>query len=108
MPRLFDTANPGTVEAGDPDLGAPNERCDGGGPGRGEGGEPGEPGENCEEQGLALIVQERNDLPLVPDDNVNGGEITFHFSPKADYVFSLGILDVDYPVSIYVRATTRT
>jgi hypothetical protein len=40
LPRLFDTANPGTTELGDPDLGAPNNRCTPPGPGVGEGGEP--------------------------------------------------------------------
>ncbi len=102
LPRLFDTANPGTEAKGDPDLGAPNIRCTSPGPGIGEGGEPGEPGENCEEQGFALIVQEPNSFPNVPDDNVDGGKIIFNFSPKADYVFSLGMLDVDYRVKIYV------
>jgi hypothetical protein len=40
LPCLFDTENPVDGDCGDPDLGAPNERCDGGGPGIGEGGEP--------------------------------------------------------------------
>ena len=44
-PRLFDTANPGTEQKGDPDLGAPNESC--GGPGVGAGGVKGSDGENC-------------------------------------------------------------
>lgn len=102
LPRLFDTKNPGTAEAGDPDLGAPNIRCTPSGPGIGEGGEPGEIGENCAEQGLALIIQEYNNRPDVPDDNVNGGTITMNFEPKADYVFSFGILDADYRITVKV------
>lgn len=39
---------------------------------------------------------------LIVFQNANGGKIIFTFSPKADYVFSLGILDVDYPVKIFV------
>jgi hypothetical protein len=46
-PRIFDTSNPGTVEAGVPNLGSPNEKCNGGGPGVILGGEPGSTGENC-------------------------------------------------------------
>jgi len=102
LPRLFDTTNPGTREYGDPDLGAPNERCPGGGPGKGEGGEPDGAGPNCSPQGNALIIQEPNDRLDIPDDNVNGGEIAFWFEPKADYVYSIGILDVDDPVKITV------
>jgi hypothetical protein len=68
LPRLFDTANPGTQAKGDPDLGAPNERCDGGGPGWGEGGEPDGAGPNCKPLGNVLIIQEPNDYPEIPDD----------------------------------------
>jgi uncharacterized protein (DUF2141 family) len=68
LPRLFDTANPGTQAKGDPDLGAPNERCDGGGPGWGEGGEPDGAGPNCKPLGNVLIIQEPNDHPEIPDD----------------------------------------
>ena len=64
LPRLFDTANPGGKDGyGDPDLGAPNERCNGGGPGWGEGGEPDGAGPNCNPLGNVLIVQEPNDHP---------------------------------------------
>ena len=58
-PRIFDTSNPGTVEAGDPDLGSPNEKCNGGGPGVGLGREPGSTGENCKPLEYALIVQKK-------------------------------------------------
>ncbi len=48
VPRHFDTVNPGTQAKGDPDLGAPNEACPGGGSVRGDGEVPGAPGENCQ------------------------------------------------------------
>jgi hypothetical protein len=104
LPRLFDTANPGTQAKGDPDLGAPNEACPEGGPGWGEGGVPGAPGENCQEQGLALIIQEVNNYIYVPDDSGDGGVIIMDFigQPNGQYVKELGLLDVDYEVSIIV------
>jgi hypothetical protein len=44
-------------------------------------GEPGQPGENCIPQGNLLIIQESN--KALPDDNQNGGVISFIFdSPK--------------------------
>ena len=51
MARIFDTSKPGKGDDGDPDLGSPNSKCPGGGPGVGVGGEPGKPGENCEALG---------------------------------------------------------
>lgn len=97
-PRLFDCANPGTVEAGDPDLGSPNETCEpNGGPGVGVGGERGAPGENCVPLGYALIVQERNNRMEVPDDNARGGVIIFEFTKSGGtYVKEIKILDIDY------------
>ena len=95
LPRLFDTANPGTEEKGDPDLGAPNKGC--GGPGIGLGGERGAPGENCNPLGNVLIIQEINDYPEIPDDNAKGGIITLDFTnPDGQYVFDMGLLDIDY------------
>jgi len=109
LPRLFDTANPGTIEAGDPDLGAPNQDCIGGGPGIGDGGKRGKPGENCEPQGLALIIQEVNDQMNIPDDNVDGGVIIMDFTkPGGQYVKELGLLDVDDPVDIVVEYETNS
>lgn len=131
LPRLFDTANPGTVEFGgkvlhvrtmvdylskslthcvllsvsttDPDLGAPNQRCPPfDGPGVGEGGEPDGAGPNCQPQGLALIIQENNNRPDIPDDSVDGGKIKMEFSPAADYVYSIGLLDIDYDTTLKV------
>ena len=95
--RIFDTTNPGTEEAGDPDLGAPNERCNPAGRGHGEGGEPGQPGVNCKPQGNALIVQEDNDKPDIPDYNVKGGTITFNFfEPGGKTISEIGLLDIEY------------
>jgi hypothetical protein len=93
--RIFDTTNPGSRKAGDPDLGAPTQRCTPTGPGIGEGGMPGGPGVNCEPQGYALIIQEDNDVPDVPDDNRDGGTITLDFSAKPRYVYEMGLLDID-------------
>lgn len=106
LPRLFDTYNPTSQACGDSDLGAPNEACSGGGPGWGEGGVPGKPGENCEKQGLALIVQEPGEP--CPDDNVDGGVIIMDFigQPNGQYVKELGILDADYEISIIVDYET--
>lgn len=101
-PRLFDTVNPGTFRYGDPDLSTPNERCPGGGPGIGEGGEPDAPGANCNPLGNVLIIQERNKPPDVPDDNVNGGMIKFDFTLRANYVYDIGLLDIDYKTTIRV------
>jgi hypothetical protein len=102
LPCLFDTANPGSEEeGGDADLGAPNEGCTPSGPGIGEGGAPGEPGENCERLGNVLIVQEKG--VDVPDDNVDGGILTLDFpNPGGQYVYEIGLLDIDYATSVVV------
>ena len=101
-PRLFDTSNVGNEIYGDADLGTPNERCSPPGPGRGEGGEPGMKGENCEFLGNVLIIQENNFDSSIPDDNVNGGIILFDFENVAEYVYDIGLLDVNYNASITV------
>lgn len=103
-PRLFDTSHPGTTKLGDPDLGTPNQRCSGGGPGVGEGGEPKEPGENCEPLGNVLIIQEDNDHPEVPDDNVDGGTMTFKFDDPVR-VTKIGLLDIDYKSYLTVKTS---
>lgn len=127
-PRLFDTANPGTANKGDPDLGAPNYACpvdkpgrgqgnrgrgqgygNKRGPGIGDGGKPGKPGENCEEQGLALIIQEENKFMSIPDDNADGGVIIMDFTkPGGQYVKDLGLLDIDYDSFITVEYETAS
>ena len=105
-PRLFDTSNPGTMEFGDPDLGSPNEYCSTRGPGIGNGGVPGAKGENCRPLGNVLIIQEDNDNLAIPDDNVNGGTITFAFAPGKADVYEIGLLDVDYDCSLFVLHAT--
>jgi hypothetical protein len=103
-PRLFDTANPGNQNTcGDEDLGAPNEKCTPGGPGQGIGGEPGAPGENCQPQGNVLIVQEPGED--CPDDNVRGGEIVFEFDEPVEYVYEIGLLDMDYAATLEVTSS---
>ena len=103
VPIVLNTADPGgeTPDAcGDSDLGSPNMRCPGGGPGKGEEGEPDGNGPNCNPLGNVLIVQEP-DQPC-PDDNVDGGVIKFEFDPPVDYVKDIGLLDVDYATVIKI------
>jgi len=105
LPRLFDTANPGTVESGDPDLGSPNEKCTNKGLGVGSGGEPGAPGENCSPLGYALIVQEKNDNMSVPDDNAKGGILFFKLTKqRGTYVKDIQLLDIAHNGSMVVMA----
>lgn len=61
-----------SLQQTDPDLGAPNMRCDNPGPGVGEGGEPDGAGPNCAELGNVLIIQ--NATATCPDDDEDGGE----------------------------------
>ena len=105
-PRLFNTSDIGNMYYGDPDLGSPNERCDPPGPGTGEGGEPDMPGANCDFLGNVLIIQEDNDNKDIPDDNVDGGSITFDFIETAQEVYEIGLLDIDYAASITVVQET--
>ena len=90
--RIFDTSKIINSPRGDPNLASPNEKCVGGGPGKGAGGEPGSVGENCIPLGNAIIVQESDKDEA--DDNSSGGSIAFDF----DYpltVFSVGLLGVE-------------
>jgi hypothetical protein len=100
MPRLFNTSDVGDDIVGDPDLGSPNKKCDPSGPGVGVGGEPGQPGENCVPQGNVLIIQDEDTDQ--PDDNVDGGTITFDFAETVDFVYDIGLMDVDYEGAIAV------
>ena len=106
VPRLFDTAKVGTAAFGDPDLGSPNRNCAGGGPGFGSGGAPGpngdNPYQNCNYLGNVLIIQEDNGYEDQPDDNQYGGTMSFDFSPVAQEIYEIELLDIDYPVSITV------
>ena len=71
------------------------------------GGIPGQPGDNCEPLGNALIVQEPGES--CPDDNVDGGIINIVFpATNGQYVYELGMLDVDYGVTIEVGYETST
>jgi hypothetical protein len=88
--RIFDSSKPTGY---DWDLGTPNHKCPGGGPGIGIGGEPGKPGENCIPQGNLLIVQESNKYDA--DDNLYGGVIAFTFDSPTR-IGHLGILDMEY------------
>jgi hypothetical protein len=50
-----------------------------------------------------MIVQETNEDMTIPDDNEDGGMIVFDFEKKdAEYVYNIGLLDVDYKTSITV------
>lgn len=99
--RVFDSANPGTYNSGDPDLGSPNSACPGGGPGLGEGGIPGSQFENCDPLGNLIIVQASNKVQ--PDDHERGSRITFKFDHPT-YVDNIVVIDNDGcncdPVSI--------
>ena len=108
LPRIFDTADVGNELYGDPDLGSPNFRCTPPGPGMGSGGEPGHPGENCDFLGNVLIIQENDTDTSIPDDNSDGGTITFDFHPIADYVTQMGLLDVDDNTTILVTQDDGT
>jgi hypothetical protein len=102
--RIFDSSNPGSYELGDPDLGSPNESCDGGGPGIGLGGAKGSEFENCKPLGNLLVVQSEN--KATPDDHEKGSQIEF----TLDYpgvLHNITIIDNDGcncdPVIITVR-----
>jgi hypothetical protein len=108
LPRVFDTACPGVEtpgSCGDSDLGAPNQACSGRGPGQGAGGIPGQQGENYDPHGNELIVQEPGES--CPDDNVDGGIITFDFPfGSGHYVKEIGHLDIDYETIAFVATQT--
>ncbi|MFQ5524817.1 MAG: SdrD B-like domain-containing protein [Thermoanaerobaculia bacterium] len=101
----FTAAAPGTGPAmifdsrvptgGDTDLGSPNETCAPPGLGVGTGGELGQPGENCVPQGNILIISEDGDASD-PDDNLNGGTLTFDFNYDVD-VASIDFMDGNSP-----------
>lgn len=74
-PMVFDTAK---ADCGDSDLGSPNMRCDGGGPGKGEG-EPDGNGPNCVPLEHVLIVQEPG--KDCPDDSGDGERWKLSLSP---------------------------
>jgi hypothetical protein len=108
--RLVNVFNSSDIEGRnpifDPDLGSPNEACQGGGPGIGDGGGPDAPFPNCVPQGNLLIIQDpRAEVdPDKANDSPFGGCITFDFDTPIETV-NTGILDVEeFGVSITVRS----
>lgn len=87
---IFDTSNPGP----DPDLGTPNEKCPGGGPGVGAGGEPGQPGENCRFLGNVLIIPKDVGPDVEPNDESTGGLVKLTFSQPVT-VLHTEVLDIE-------------
>ena len=103
---IFDSSNPG---AGCEDLGTPNQ--DFGGPGIGNGGEAGQPGENSVALGNLLIVAENlidvspaDGLVDDPDDEAQGGVITFDFDVAVD-VTKIVIVDIDNDETCVISLT---
>lgn len=95
---IFDSSNP---TGGDFDLGSPHNSF--GGPGAGVGGAPGAPGENNRAHGKILIVSEDTST-IAPDDNEEGGSLTFQFTPPRP-IRTVGILDIDDDESGSIIAT---
>lgn len=90
---IFDSSNP---TGGDYDLGTPNQ--DFGGPGIGNGGKIGQTGANMNALGNLLIIQERSQMCgsvfCTPDDDANGGSISFDFDNPYT-VETIVIVDAD-------------
>jgi hypothetical protein len=86
----------------DPDLGSPNMKCPGGGPGKGVGGEPGSPFPNCVPLGNLLIIQDPRTNSSEANDSGFGGCLIFEFTSPIE-VLNTGILDSEEPgVSVTV------
>jgi hypothetical protein len=103
--NVFNSSNIKSKKAtDDPDLGSPNEKCPGGGPGRGVGGEPTSPFPNCVPQGNLLVIQDNRTSPNVANDSPFGGCFLFEFTSPIEMV-NTGILDVEEPgVSVTVSS----
>lgn len=90
---IFDSSNP---TGGDWDLGTPNS--DFGGPGLGTGGRAGMQGANSVAENNILIIQERSQMCgnvfCTPDDDLDGGTITFDFDDPYT-VETIKIVDAD-------------
>jgi hypothetical protein len=106
--RVFDTSNPGNAETGSPDLGSPNESCEGGGPGTGIGGAPNSATPNCESLGNALMIQNHKNDPFPRAFN-GRSRIEFQFKTPA-YVDYIVFLESDgcKPPEITVSRVRRT
>jgi hypothetical protein len=87
----------------DPDLGSPNEFCENGGPGVGNGGKPGAPFPNCVPQNNLLIIQNTANEEGDPNDSPDGGCLIFEFERSVD-LLNMGLLDMEEAMSISVRA----
>lgn len=108
--RIYDTSRYVKNDyEGDPDLGSPNKKCEGGGPGVGSHGGPflpdsdrRNPGANCRSQGNVLIIQESN--KRFADDSVDGGYLNFEFSQGPVTLNHIGLMDIgDNDVKTTVR-----
>jgi len=90
---IFDSGNP---TGGDHDLGTPNQNF--GGPGIGNGGQMGQTGANTTALDNILIIQERyqmcGNVFCTPDDDANGGTISFDFDDPYT-VETIVIVDAD-------------
>jgi hypothetical protein len=93
-----------TLAKDDPDLGAPNKGCTGGGPGIGRGGRPSSPYPNCAPQGNLLIIQDPTVNKSIANDSPLGGCFTFEFEHPIDLV-NIGMLDLERPATIKVFKT---
>lgn len=88
---------------GDVDLGSPNEKCAGGGPGIGWGGDPKSAGANCERLGQVLIAAGGNTTYLRsvcpgeychPNDHAGGADFYFTFT-KRSKIAAVAMMDLD-------------
>jgi hypothetical protein len=99
--NVFDSANiRSRLPGDDSDLGAPNEGCEGGGPGVGAGGKPTAAFPNCSPQGNLLIIQ--NEQEVLPNDSPFGGCILVEFIRYVE-LSDMGLLDLEEGATITVR-----
>lgn len=109
--NVFDSFNirskrGGGGQAGDTDLGSPNNKCRGGGPGIGRGGTPDSRFPNCDAQGNLLIIQDpREPNQMIPNDSGYGGCLTLSFASGGVQLVNMGLLDVEEPVTITVSVS---
>ena len=93
--NIFDSSNP----IYDPSLGSPNENCDGGGPGIGNGGSPDDPLSNCDPLGNLVIIHDPNSTESEPNGNESGGCLFFKFERLVELV-NMGFLNTDKAATI--------
>jgi Cornifin (SPRR) family len=103
--NVFDSTNIKSTRARhDPDLGAPNRECPGGGPGFGTGGTPDAAFPNCEPQGNLLIIQNEKMDPSTPNDSPHGGCLVFDFMQPMNLI-NFALLDIDEQSSANITIT---